>query len=373
MNQESITRDATSFGDLPAEVHGMIASLLDPYDLSLCVLVSKSWRAIFHRYLWRHVAIRVEDSEDFDLQLVNLLNANREHIHSLKLSADYGDVLHSFMELLSPSSYPRPVFPILDSAEIEAGGFDESTDETMAQFLELTGAKWKRLVLKETEKSEYGLDFGSESMEVLARHTEFLEVFRWMSDTGSTDGLVEQLLCSAPKLKELSVVGHYNSTGGYLDAREIVKMEWVCSGLEVFECRIRRIPRPDITRNIGDSPANEYVVEGTLEESLDLQRQVYTKLAMLTKLQVLKLGLVIDFYNTSEYELGDKTYRRQFDCLAMTLDSGLDLLKGLKELRLVGLEDMEVYIGEKEQSWFKEHWPNAKIELGEDFHDEYLE
>ncbi|KAG0359383.1 hypothetical protein BGX24_005780, partial [Mortierella sp. AD032] len=48
----------------------------------------------------------------------------------------------------------------------------------------------------------------------------------------------------------------------------------------------------------------------------------------------------------------------------MTLDSGLDLLRNLKYLRIVGLTDMEVYIdGDKEQKWVAEHWPNAALEF----------
>ncbi|KAG9061206.1 hypothetical protein KI688_007544 [Linnemannia hyalina] len=372
MNPESITIDATSFSDLPPEVHGMVASQLDSYDLSLCVLVSKTWRASFHRYLWRHVAIMMDESDDFDPKLLKLLKANREHVHSLTLFAGYGDVLHSFLELIPLSSNPRLVFPNLYSAEISCE-FGESTDQTMAQFLELTGTKWKRLVFNDTSESRYGIDFGPQSIKVLARHAEFLKVFHWSSETGSSDGLVEQLLRSASKLRELSVVGQYRSSGGWLDARKIVEIEWVCLDLEVFQCRIRNIPRPDITRDIGDDPTVVYIEEGTLQESLDLQRQVYTKLAKLTKLRELKLGLVIEVC-APEYQLGDKTCEKQFDCLAMTLDSGLDLLKGLKELRVVGLEDMEIYVeGEREQAWFKEHWPNAKIELGEYFHDQYLE
>lgn len=40
----------------------------------------------------------------------------------------------------------------------------------------------------------------------------------------------------------------------------------------------------------------------------------------------------------------------------MNLGSGLDLLKGLKELKVV------VYVkGEKERAWFKEKWPHATI------------
>lgn len=57
-----------------------------------------------------------------------------------------------------------------------------------------------------------------------------------------------------------------------------------------------------------------------------------------------------------------RSYYKLYDCLAMILDSGLGLLRGLKNLRIVGLEDMEIYIdGDSERSWFAENWPDAKI------------
>lgn len=145
---------------------------------------------------------------------------------------------------------------------------------------------------------------------------------------------------------------------------------WVCSELEVFECQIGIIPRPDITRNILDGPASGHACDGTTQESIDLQRKVYAKLAQLTKLRELTLGFPI--HTKYKYKHGDKEYYRQYDCLVMTLESGLDLLKRLKELRVVGLEDMEVYgDGEKEQSWFAEHWPHATIGVTDYSTDRY--
>ncbi|KAF9120644.1 hypothetical protein BGW39_011203 [Mortierella sp. 14UC] len=82
----------------------------------------------------------------------------------------------------------------------------------------------------------------------------------------------------------------------------------------------------------------------------------------LIKLRELRLGLPVDPICYPDYQHGDREIYRQYDCLAMTLDSGLDLLRDLKELQIVGLEDMEVYIdGDKEQTWFAEHWPHATI------------
>lgn len=84
------------------------------------------------------------------------------------------------------------------------------------------------------------------------------------------------------------------------------------------------------------------------------------------------MGFLIDT-EAPDYQRGYKEYWQQYSCLAMNLDSGLDLLKGLKELkelRVVGLEDMEVYVeGEKEVSWFVEHWPNATIGVSDYFVD----
>ncbi|KAF9922988.1 hypothetical protein FBU30_006891 [Linnemannia zychae] len=153
---------------------------------------------------------------------------------------------------------------------------------------------------------------------------------------------------------------------GYLDARTIVETEWTCDSLEVFACPIRNVPRPDITRYIkGISELRVPPIKtGTIEESIDLQHRVYTKLARFTKLRELRLGFPVN--SKSSYLHHRRGYRqvyRQYDCLAMTLESGLDLLKDLKDLRIVGLEDMEIYIkGDREQTWFAEHWSHATIE-----------
>ena len=50
---------------------------------------------------------------------------------------------------------------------------------------------------------------------------------------------------------------------------------------------------------------------------------------------------------------------RLYECLAMTLDSGLDLLRDLNKLERVGLQDMEVYVGEMEREWMEANWPGC--------------
>ena len=47
----------------------------------------------------------------------------------------------------------------------------------------------------------------------------------------------------------------------------------------------------------------------------------------------------------------------QYECLDMTLNSGLGRMQGLKELRRVSVEAMAVgFYAAKEQSWAMEYW-----------------
>ncbi len=110
-----------------------------------------------------------------------------------------------------------------------------------------------------------------------------------------------------------------------------------------------------------------------MESSYKVQRQVYTQLGKLTKLRELVLSLSLESarlrhpVDLADYEWEteglyyDSRFQqaeRQYECLSFTLESGLDLLRDLKELRVIKLNDMAVGIdGEEEQRWVKEHWP----------------
>lgn len=50
----------------------------------------------------------------------------------------------------------------------------------------------------------------------------------------------------------------------------------------------------------------------------------------------------------------------QFDCLDVSLQSGLWRLEELKQLRVLGVVRMATRIGPEEKRWMKENWP--KIE-----------
>ncbi|KAG0372682.1 hypothetical protein BGX24_012712, partial [Mortierella sp. AD032] len=70
------------------------------------------------------------------------------------------------------------------------------------------------------------------------------------------------------------------------------------------------------------------------------------------------------------YHRYDRESDRQYDCLAMSLKSRLDLLRGLRRLRVVALEDMQVDIYKKDQKkWVVQHWPNAKVDITDPYTD----
>lgn len=350
-------KEATSFNNLPVEVQEKISSFLNHRDLAACVRVCRSWKTLFHRQLWSHIDIVWnEDDKALKKSVRRSLQKYKHFVRSLKLTLEYDELLPSFVDHC-------PVFPNLTAVELKAPFEEDYEDEWLAGFINITTNEWKRVVFRKVKGCMRVLEFDKYPFEEFLRLVApTLEVFRTYNLTLVSMVEVNKLLCTAPHLKELYLSGGADNTpDNWLDPEVFQESEWVCSNLEVFGCRIGGIPRPDITRKIVDQPAEYRVLEGNIQESVELQRQVYARLAQFTKLRELTLGFPLD----DSDDLYDKSYRefyRQYDCLAMTLDSGLDLLKGLKDLLVVGLVDMEINTeGEKEMAWFEENWPLATI------------
>ncbi|KAK3811106.1 MAG: hypothetical protein J3Q66DRAFT_372790 [Benniella sp.] len=115
---------------------------------------------------------------------------------------------------------------------------------------------------------------------------------------------------------------------------------WYCEGsLTTLRVRITGVPRPDLEKC--------QVQERYLGEGRGIQSQVYERLARLTRLESLWLGntpCLVD----------------QFDCLDMSLESGLYKLSGLKSLKELGLISMVLKIGVKEVQWMADSWPQLR-------------
>ncbi|KAG0286922.1 hypothetical protein BGZ96_009080 [Linnemannia gamsii] len=351
------SKEATSFNDLPMEVQEKITPFLNHHDLAACVRVCRSWKTLFHRQLWSHIDIVWnEDDKALKKSVRRSLKKYKHLVRSLKLTLEFDELLPSFVDHC-------PVFPNLTAVELKAPFEEDYESEWLEGFINITANEWKRVVFRKVKDCIGIVEFDKYPFEEFLRLVApTLEVFRTYDLTLLSMVKVNELLCTAPHLKELYLFGGADNTpDNWLDPEVFQESEWVCSNLEVLGCRIGGIPRPDITREIVGQPAEYRVLEGNLQDSVELQRQVYARLARFIKLRELTLGFPLDASDA----LYDKSYRefyRQYDCLAMTLDSGLDLLKGLKDLRVVGLVNMEIYTeGEKEMAWFEENWPLATI------------
>jgi len=60
-----------------------------------------------------------------------------------------------------------------------------------------------------------------------------------------------------------------------------------------------------------------------------------------------------EWLDRTAFQLG-----RQYQCLTMTLEGGLDLLSDLKSLRRLQLKRMNLGMGHKEDVWIRANWPD---------------
>ncbi|KAG0270469.1 hypothetical protein BGZ95_001682 [Linnemannia exigua] len=357
----------TSLTDLPPELQLIIASLLedDCEDIYSCTLVSHDWHSIFNPILWRKVRNYWDSGESSSLvsgaASTGSLRKYGRHIQHLQLEC----LTKDFEEFLTLS--PRR-FSQLRSIELR-GRVD--SDEMIADLLLRCsrrhggGVGLRRLVFDLDGCGGHGEYFGfrGKSIDALMEHVSTLEEF-CVEDPWISSKEIQRLLRSTPRLQVFNILSQERKGridhGSWLDAKD-VRLKWACTSLRVFGCPIGGIPCHDIDREISEGPVSTSVLKSSHRKSLALHRRVYSQLARLTNLQELRMGILYDTQNDN-YHRYNKELDRQYDCLAMSLESGLDLLRGLKNLQIVALEDMEVGIdAEDELKWVAQHWPKAKI------------
>lgn len=224
-----------------------------------------------------------------------------------------------------------------------------------------------------------------------------------------------------------------------ISARTIADGEqWVCDQLEYLMVQIKGVPRPDLLEpvnpvNSGSASLSAPQPPGTttsttsattattattvhcpfmeeLEmESQNLQQCIYEQLGYLTELRELHLTSTSSSSNTiTTNQLGGRSssyvhpipfgapksqmvynkgqvmemvkrprwhQREQNDTLALTIDSGLDLLMRLNKLEVVDVTGMRHQMGLPELEWMAEHWTALKMIKGlfwENNHKDFL-
>ncbi|KAF9549240.1 hypothetical protein EC957_004540 [Mortierella hygrophila] len=197
---------------------------------------------------------------------------------------------------------------------------------------------------------------------------------------------MQAVLTSCQDLRQFDSFNH-ERTNNYLhtfypsiSAKDMISCPWVCRWLTLLHLEILDIPRPDITVDGSGDPLELFGEEEnmTKEESHEIQREVYSQLGALSCLEELYLGhrqhamtklairqeLEGDDYDSEDSEDSEDeedtvgTSQFQMNCLEFSLESGLYLLAGLKELRILDVTFTCHRIGVPELEWMETNFPN---------------
>lgn len=317
------------------------------------------------RDTWKSVMSRSKNLEALEILLAGLLYRAMEIAATLRLHCS------RLVELHLPS-------------------YAGYTDEVMRTLLGATTLGWRTLGLPYTPKLSSVL--GPAGAAAILDHASTLENVRLDGCSALSGEFLQRLLCSAPNLKRFDIIARDRSYPKklVLNAEHIVSSseDWVCHSLESFKCRISNIPRPDVTERTNGRPFNndDPMHSGSMEASRAVQRVIYRQLGRLTKLKTLVLGRddvdhdraveAHERFTEGEYFDDGSTVQAgyQYECLEMTVESGMDLMVGLKELRHLELDAMAVGVdlkagigAESDLVWMKENWPK----LGEKYEDTF--
>ncbi|KAF9980461.1 hypothetical protein BGZ75_008412 [Mortierella antarctica] len=114
--------------------------------------------------------------------------------------------------------------------------------------------------------------------------------------------------------------------------------------------------------------------QGTMAKSYKVKQTVYRQLGAMTRLKNLILGTRIneEAWKQEQYEdeleaegkyYGHRNLQQglQYDCLSLTLDSGLGMLCNLRELETIDLRNMNVgFTQEAELHWVRWNWRHLR-------------
>lgn len=129
---------------------------------------------------------------------------------------------------------------------------------------------------------------------------------------------------------------------------------WACA----TSLKVLRIMIGGLARNNNSNDINNNDMETTTDDAFDLQRQIYRFLGSLKNLEELCLGFgpEEDSIFTLPQDQG-----RQKECLAFSLDTGLELMEGLKSLRVLNVTRMNHQIRLSEVQWMCRTWPQLQV------------
>ncbi|KAG0217885.1 hypothetical protein BGX33_009317 [Mortierella sp. NVP41] len=260
--------------------------------------------------------------------------------------------------------------------------FDESrsaipvTDQDMEKMLSFCRKGWRSINIS---------TLGPSAVEgIIDWHCSTLESLRVRETPGVRSTQLRHILRLSPNLHTFVILEDRSSrkplTVAEFSAQDFFDLDtssgslkpWKSeSSLKVFRAKISGIPRPDVVLTYNGYWRGTYGPEDTYaDQSQEVQRRVYERLSRFERLEELGLGhddrdLETPYFRRDK--AGGQVYfdsHYQYECLEMSLESGLGMLEGLKELRDVNVFRMATRIGVDEVQWMAESWPKLRALRG---------
>ncbi|KAK3811005.1 MAG: hypothetical protein J3Q66DRAFT_350779 [Benniella sp.] len=250
----------------------------------------------------------------------------------------------SEMEGITQSLVDGMVAYMSNLRRIDVDGY-RMTDTAVAALLSGARHGWKEVCMRRFEGTV------TCTYAALIKHCSTLESLEFYSCIGFTSAERVQLLASSPNLHTFIDLDDNMFSIVSLDAQSFIDQDsdtgllkaWESeSTLRTFEIKVRGIPRPDLDMGIHEAPVGQ---------GREIQNQVYSRLARLTHLETLWLAQKIGFWES-------------YDCLEMSLESGLHQLSGLKALKELNVLCLKTRIGVPEVQWMIEQWPRLRVIRG---------
>ncbi|KAF9371394.1 hypothetical protein CPC16_003090 [Podila verticillata] len=162
---------------------------------------------------------------------------------------------------------------------------------------------------------------------------------------GLTGSHLQAILSKATALRSLQA--HWLLGANKITASDILSSQWATTSLEHMDLKID-VPRAD--EALPDNSA-------AIQASRHVQRQVLQRLGQQTKLRKLVIGGMATTPATGRFG-------HQRNCLEMTLESGLDELVDLKDLRELDIHHMDHRAGVPELEWMVANLPRLQMLMG---------
>ncbi|KAF9131577.1 hypothetical protein BGW39_001626 [Mortierella sp. 14UC] len=268
--------------------------------------------------------------------------------------------------------------PVLNEFMIRFyGNYSMITNGTVADLVSSCWTGWRFIQLPRVDAF---------TAVALVKHC-FLTI-EHLSVTGLSSIQMQQILSSSPRLvtfcnlrrRHTSPIDGAPEQGGCFHVQDLIDLDpvtgkfrpWQCeSTLKVFAAMVTGIPRPEVTMTYHGFPRQDHepavLQEAYPDQSQQLQRQVYERLARFTHLQDLELGEEVRYSEDEEVFIsaadGQLVYNDtgyQYDCLDISLRNGLDLLSNLKEMKRLNFIRMATAVGVEDVQWMVNNWPRLE-------------